>query len=224
MHTIEKKARTTSAPGGKNYDVSVGCLGYLETTVGETRGLRGLPEFRQDEKILIIEQFYNYLAAGSINDRRNLFVGCKIENIGAVLLKKLSNLALLGENSRLGLSKVHEYIYVVGAKRQAWENYKGYKFLPIGNDATTWRANTRELHEIVKGKKVVTTMLAGARQPAPPGVKVPSLFSMALNAATTGPGAPVRTPGRLPEDPVDPALVTPIMLSGVVDEEGFVVV
>lgn len=215
-YSIEKKAITRSAPGNKNYPVSVGLIGYTEDTADNIPGLSSHSGIDAKERLLVIESFYNYLASGSINDRRSLFKGWKVTGIGAVLLKKLGRLALAGNNSPLGITKKHEHIYVVGTKRQAWDNYRAYRFRPIGANAMTWRVKTEELMQSVREAKVVVEEMQPRKGPR--AAKIPSLFSQALNALTTVPG----NANEL-DDPGDPTLRCKVVLGGIVSQDGFVV-
>lgn len=171
------------------YPLDVGIVGFVEQRAETVAGLSGHPDLRADELLLVIESFYNYLAEGSINDKRKYFVGKQVSGIGAVLLKKLANFALNPDRvaRQMGITQKHEYIYVVGAKQQAWDNYREFGFRPIGTNAMTWRVHTPKLIELV-GKAKVTCK---EREPStePRRVKAPSLFRLALNAATLKPAA-----------------------------------
>ena len=218
MFAIEKKLTTTSAPGGKNYPVSVGTIGYTEQTVSDVPGLASLPDVGKDDRVLVIESFYNYLASGSINDRRSLFQGVRVGGVGAVLLKKLARLAEAGGPASVGITRAHPYLYVAGTKRQAWDNYRAYGFRPVGSNAMVWRAKTEELLNSVRDTKVTVTEAVPGGTAGPRGAKVPSLFAMSLNALTTDPGARATL-----LDPADATLRKKVVLGGTTSADGFVV-
>ncbi len=229
MHTIEKKAMCSD-----RYPISVGAIGYTELAANKIPGLLAHPDFKGKgaDKLLVIESFYNYLATGSINNRRAYFKGLKVEGIGAVLLKKLAKLVKKGSNSVLGISKSHDYIYVTGAKKQAWDSYLRYGFRPIGSNAMTWRVNTDHLLGLVGKAKVVVKKMEPRPKNRPR--KIPSLFSQTLNSLTK---EPTRTPLKKPQegyenawntdDPIDATLTDGVddklVLGGIVSSDGFVV-
>jgi hypothetical protein len=164
----------------------VGTLGYEEEELRASIQSAGPPHDGGGPRLVIYE-FYNHTSKNSIgyvdhfaNDKR-MVVG-----VGKCLMRKIAETAA---------AKDQECVYVVGAKRQAWETYRSLTFRPIGSNVLNWFARTDELLKRTAGAEVVVRTMQGEST----AMRAPSsLFAIALAALAKKAGD---KPGDDPKDP-----------------------
>ena len=166
--------------------IKVGTLGYEMEPLKQSIRNAGGPHDVNEPRIVIYE-FYNHTSKNSIGytsafaDKKAIVAG-----VGKCLIRKIAEIAR---------DRAQQHIYVVGAKRQAWETYRSLTFRPLGTNVLNWFARTDSVLERTQGAEIVVrTMQADS-----PAVRGPSsLFSLALAAMAQVPGA---KPNDDPKDP-----------------------
>ena len=169
------------------YDsIKVGTLGYEEEILKQSIRNAGNPHDVDGPQIVIYE-FYNHTSKNSIgytsafSDRKEVVTG-----VGKCLIRKLAEVAE---------SKLQSNIYVVGAKRQAWETYRSLTFRPLGTNILNWYARTDNILMRTKGAEIIVRTM----QSDSPALRAPSsLFTLALAAMAREQGA------KPSDDPKDP--------------------
>jgi hypothetical protein len=87
-----------------------------------------------DENRIIIENLYSYGDPRAAGFRKHL--EGKIKGVGT---------ALLYFPAKEARDAGHAYVYVTGAKRQAWDFYRGIGFWPVGRNLRWWCIKTDKL-------------------------------------------------------------------------------
>jgi hypothetical protein len=168
------------------YDsIKVGMLAYDLEELKQSIKNAGGPHDSNEPRFVVYE-LYNYTDNRSIRHNPHFADQQKlVSGIGKCLLRKLA------EKAR---DAGHDHIYVTGAKRQAWEFYKGMGFKPVGTNVLNWFAKTADLLRKTEGAQIVVRTMQGQSN----AIRAPSsLFALALSKLA-------RTPGEKPgDDPKD---------------------
>lgn len=172
--------------------IKVGTIGYeLEKLPLSIRNAGGDHDTNEDQ--VVLWELYNHTlprgqTIGSVHDefkKKNQ----EVKAIGKCLLANLAQFA--NERNK-------KYIYVRGAKLQAWGFYKYMGFLPLGTNVLNWFTETETLISKTRGAEIIVRSMAKNANAA--RASLSQWDTMILSLARN----PEGNSGDALEDPKDP--------------------